>query len=60
MVDPDGPKIRDIAGRRPQSGHGVMRRRDPRAGKVHHLLKPRSVGAGEPPEHSFPEPPPAR
>jgi len=52
-IDPDGPKIRAIADRLQRRGYGVMRRRNPRAGKVYHLLQATWAGDGDPPDHPF-------
>ena len=52
-IDQDEGKIRDIAERLQRRGYGVMRQRNPRAGKVFYLLKATWAGEGGPPEHPF-------
>ena len=52
-IDQDEGKIRDIADRLQRRGFGVMRQRNPRAGKVFYTLKATWIGAGEPPENPF-------
>jgi hypothetical protein len=54
-VDLDEEKIRAIADRLWRRGFGVMRRRNPRAGKVYHLFKATWTGPGEPPDDPFEE-----
>ncbi len=49
-IDQDEQKIREIADRLQRRGFGVMRKRDPRSGKVFHILKASWVGQGEPPK----------
>lgn len=49
----DELKIRDIADRLQRKGFGVMRSRNPRAGKVFFLLKATWAGPGEPPAEPF-------
>ncbi len=44
----DERKIRDIADRLQRLGYGVMRQRNPRAGKVFFTLKATWAGTGEP------------
>ena len=52
-IDQDERKIRDIADRLHRRGYGVMRQRNPRAGKVFFTLKATWAGAGGPPEDPF-------
>jgi hypothetical protein len=52
-VDVDEEKIRDIADRLWRRGFGVMRQRNPRAGKVYHLFKAEWANPGEPPDDPF-------
>ncbi|MCA1685295.1 MAG: hypothetical protein LC745_04805 [Planctomycetia bacterium] len=52
-IDQDERKIRDIADRLQRRGFGVMRERNPRAGKVFYTLKATWAGEGEPPEDPF-------
>ena len=52
-IEEDESAIRDIADRLQRRGYGVMRKRDPRAGKVYHLFKARWAGDGPPPEDPF-------
>ncbi|HZW33810.1 MAG TPA: hypothetical protein VFF52_24020 [Isosphaeraceae bacterium] len=52
-IDPDEGKIRDIADRLQRRGFGVMRQRNPRAGKVLYTLKATWAGDGTPPEDPF-------
>lgn len=52
-IDQDEGKIRDIADRLQRRGFGVMRQRNPRAGKVFYTLKATWAGDGEPPEDPF-------
>ncbi len=52
-IDQDERKIRDIADRLHRRGFGVMRQRNPRAGKVFYTLKATWAGAGEPPDDPF-------
>ena len=52
-IDQDEGKIRDIADRLQRRGFGVMRLRNPRAGKVFHLFKATWPGPGEPPDDPF-------
>jgi len=49
----DEEKIRGIADRLQRRGFGVMRTRNPRAGKVFFLLKATWAGSGEPPDDPF-------
>jgi hypothetical protein len=46
-------KIRVIADRLQRRGFGVMRRRQPRSGKVFYLFEATWAGAGEPPDDPF-------
>lgn len=50
-IDRDERKIRDIADRLQRRGFGVVRRRNPRAGRVYYTLKATWIGQGEPPDH---------
>ncbi|MBV8231504.1 MAG: hypothetical protein JO329_16100, partial [Planctomycetaceae bacterium] len=50
-IDQDERAINEIADRLQRRGFGVMRKRDPRSGKVYYILKAQWVGQGEPPEH---------
>lgn len=52
-IDQDEGKIRDIADRLQRRGFGVMRRRNPRAGKVFFLFEATWAGSGEPPDDPF-------
>ena len=52
-IEEDERAIRAIAARLQTRGYGVMRKRDPRAGKVYHVLKARWAGAGPAPEDPF-------
>ena len=52
-IDQDEGRIRDIADRLHRRGFGVMRQRNPRAGKVFYTLKATWAGEGDPPEHPF-------
>jgi hypothetical protein len=52
-IDQDERKIREIADRLQRRGFGVMRQRNPRAGKVFYTLKATWAGEGEPPEDPF-------
>jgi hypothetical protein len=52
-VDTDERKIRRIADRLWRRGFGVMRQRNPRAGKTYYLFKATWTGPGEPPEDPF-------
>lgn len=49
-IDTDEHKIRDLADRLQRRGFGVMRERNPRAGKVFFTLLATWAGDGEPPE----------
>ncbi len=49
-IDQDERKISAIADRLWRRGFGVMRQRNPRAGKVFYLLKASWAGPGDPPE----------
>jgi hypothetical protein len=50
-IEEDEDAIRTIADRLQRRGYGVMRKRDPRAGKVYYLFKAEWAGDGPPPEH---------
>ena len=50
-IDEDDGKIRAIADRLQRVGYGVLRERNPRAGRVFHRLNATWVGPGEPPEN---------
>ncbi|MBV8267358.1 MAG: hypothetical protein JO252_13605 [Planctomycetaceae bacterium] len=50
-IDQDERAINEIADRLQRRGFGVMRKRDPRSGKVYYIIKAQWVGQGEPPEH---------
>lgn len=52
-IDQDEQKILEIADLLQRRGYGVMRQRNPRAGKVFYTLKATWAGEGEPPEHPF-------
>ena len=52
-IDQDEAKIRRIADRLQRLGFGVMRQRNPRAGKVFYTLNATWAGEGEPPEDPF-------
>lgn len=52
-IDVDEWKIRVIADLLQDRGYGVMRQRDPRAGKVFYLLKATWTGQGLPPDDPF-------
>jgi len=52
-IDQDEQKIRAIADHLQRRGYGVMRQRNPRAGKVFYTVKATWAGDGEPPEHPF-------
>ena len=52
-IDQDEEKIRMIADQLWRRGYGVMRQRNPRAGKIFYLLKATWTGSGEPPEDPF-------
>lgn len=52
-IDQDEQKIRTIADRLWRRGFGVMRQRNPRAGKIFYLLKALWTGPGEPPDDPF-------
>lgn len=49
-IDEDDRKIRAIADRLQRTGYGVLRERNPRAGRVYHRLNATWAGPGEPPE----------
>jgi hypothetical protein len=52
-IDQDEEKIRAIADRLWRRGFGVMRQRNPRAGKVFYLFKANWAGPGDPPDDPF-------
>jgi hypothetical protein len=52
-IDQDEQKIRAIADRLWRRGFGVMRQRNPRAGKVFYLFKASWAGPGDPPQDPF-------
>jgi hypothetical protein len=52
-IDQDEGRIRAIADRLQRRGFGVMRQRNPRAGKVFYTFKATWVGEGDPPEDPF-------
>jgi hypothetical protein len=52
-IDQDERKIKAIADRPQRLGYGVMRQRNPLAGKVYFTLKATWAAEGEPPEHPF-------
>src|SRR6185437_3946061 len=52
-IDQDERKIQVIADRLQRRGFGVMRQRNPRAGKVFYTLKATWAGAGPPPRDPF-------
>jgi hypothetical protein len=52
-IDQDEAKIRAIADRLQRRGFGVMRQRNPRAGKVFFTCKATWAGRGDPPEDPF-------
>ncbi len=54
-IDEDEAKIRAIADRLQHRGYGVMRQRNPRAGKVYYLFKATWAGPGDPPDDPFNE-----
>ncbi len=54
-IDQDPQKIRAIADRLWRRGFGVMRQRNPRAGKVFYLFKATWAGPGEPPDDPLEE-----
>jgi len=49
-IDQDESKIRRIADHLQRRGYGVVRERNPRAGKVYHTLKALWLGPGDPPD----------
>jgi hypothetical protein len=49
-IDQDESRIRRIADHLQRRGYGVVRERNPRAGKVYHTLKALWLGPGDPPE----------
>ncbi len=51
----DEEKIQTIADRLWRRGFGVMRQRNPRAGKVFYLFKATWAGSGDPPDDPFDE-----
>jgi hypothetical protein len=52
-IGQDETKIRDIADRLQRRGFGVLRQRNPRAGKVFYTLKAAWAGPGDPPADPF-------
>ena len=52
-IDDDKAKIDRIADRLQHAGFGVIRERNPRAGRVYYRLKAVWVGQGDPPENPF-------
>jgi hypothetical protein len=56
-IDTDERKIRAIADHLWRRGFGVMRQRNPRAGKVFYLFKAKWAEAGEPPDDPFDDKP---
>ncbi len=52
-IDQNEAKIIAIADCLQRRGYGVMRQRNPRAGKVFYTLKATWAGVGEPPEDPF-------
>jgi hypothetical protein len=52
-IDEDDDAIRAIADRLQQAGYGVLRERNPRAGRVYHRLQALWTGPGDPPEDPF-------
>ena len=52
-IDQDERKIRDIADRLQRRGFGVMRQRNPRAGKVFYRLNATWTEEGDPPADPF-------
>ncbi len=52
-IDQDEGKILAIADRLQRRGYGVMRQRNPRAGKVFFTFKASWAGDGEPPDDPF-------
>jgi hypothetical protein len=52
-IDQDAEKIRAIADHLQRLGYGVMRERNPRAGKVFYILDASWAGEGEPPDDPF-------
>jgi len=55
-IDEDDRKIREIADRLQEAGYGVLRERNPRAGRVYYRLNATWVGPGEPPENPLASP----
>jgi hypothetical protein len=52
-IDEDDDQIRAIADRLHRAGYGVLRERNPRAGRVYHRLQAVWAGPGDPPEDPF-------
>src|ERR1700748_1717651 len=52
-IDEDDDQIRAIADRLQRAGFGVLRERNPRAGRVYHRLQAVWVGPEDPPEDPF-------
>lgn len=52
-IDQDESRIRRIADHLQRRGYGVVRERNPRAGKVFFTLKALWLGRGEPPDDPF-------
>ncbi len=52
-IDEDDEQIRSIADRLQRAGFGVLRERNPRAGRVYHRLQAVWAGPGDPPEDPF-------
>ena len=50
-IDDDEEKIRGLADLLQAVGYGVLRERNPRAGRVYYRLKATWVGPGDPPEN---------
>lgn len=55
-IDEDKAKIERIADRLQRAGYGVMREKNPRAGRVYHRMNAVWVGPGDPPEDPFSQP----
>jgi hypothetical protein len=49
-IDQDEAKIRHIADHLQRRGYGVVRERNPRAGKIYYTLKALWLGPGDPPD----------
>jgi hypothetical protein len=52
-IDEDDAQIRAVADRLQRAGYGVLRQRNPRAGRVYHRLQAVWAGPGDPPENPF-------